>query len=108
MADRGARTVQYVGFRPFVHWLATAIGIGGQVRNAGGHVVISAIGPPEQQVSGFEIVEGLSGGVFQNRLPATDVPPRLSAAGFEPYTGERVRSTTPASATARRPWRRRG
>ncbi|MDP4510060.1 Kae1-like domain-containing protein [Nonomuraea turcica] len=32
----------------------------------------------------------LSGGVFQNRLLATDVLARLAAAGFEPYIGERV------------------
>ncbi|MFG1949470.1 carbamoyltransferase HypF, partial [Nonomuraea sp. NPDC048826] len=32
----------------------------------------------------------LSGGVFQNRLLAADVLARLTAAGFEPYTGVRV------------------
>jgi hydrogenase maturation protein HypF len=32
----------------------------------------------------------LSGGVFQNRLLATDVLARLAAAGFEPYIGERI------------------
>ncbi|QYC41836.1 Carbamoyltransferase HypF [Nonomuraea coxensis DSM 45129] len=48
--------VQGVGFRPFVYRLATAIGIRGEVRNAGGHVVISATGPPaalEAFVSGL-------------------------------------------------------
>nr|WP_240777997.1 acylphosphatase [Nonomuraea basaltis] len=48
--------VQGVGFRPFVHRLATAIGIHGHVRNAGGHVVIAASGSParlEAFVSGL-------------------------------------------------------
>ncbi|MFD1548060.1 carbamoyltransferase HypF [Nonomuraea guangzhouensis] len=50
-------TVQGVGFRPFVHRLATAMGIRGHVRNAGGHVVISASGSParlEAFVSGLK------------------------------------------------------
>ncbi|TMR93624.1 carbamoyltransferase HypF [Nonomuraea basaltis] len=48
--------VQGVGFRPFVHRLATAVGIRGHVRNAGGHVIISASGSPaclEEFVSGL-------------------------------------------------------
>ncbi|WP_113699473.1 carbamoyltransferase HypF [Nonomuraea lactucae] len=52
-------TVQGVGFRPFVHRLATAVGIRGHVRNAGGHVVISASGTParlEEFVSGLQKV----------------------------------------------------
>ncbi|MFI6317613.1 carbamoyltransferase HypF [Nonomuraea sp. NPDC050556] len=36
--------VQGVGFRPFVHRLATGIGIRGTVRNAGGQVIITATG----------------------------------------------------------------
>ncbi|GAA4659451.1 MULTISPECIES: carbamoyltransferase HypF [Amycolatopsis] len=37
-------TVQGVGFRPFVYRLATRLGIEGDVRNAGGHVVVRAAG----------------------------------------------------------------
>ena len=37
-------TVQGVGFRPFVHRLATALRLDGSVRNAGGHVVVEAAG----------------------------------------------------------------
>jgi hydrogenase maturation protein HypF len=37
-------TVQGVGFRPFVHRLATGLGIDGDVRNVNGHVVIRARG----------------------------------------------------------------
>jgi len=51
-------TVQGVGFRPYVYRLATALGLRGDVRNAGGHVVIRACGP------------GPAVDAFLTRLPA--------------------------------------
>ncbi len=44
--------VQGVGFRPFVHRLATRHGLGGWVRNAGGEVEIAVAGP-ESAVTAF-------------------------------------------------------
>ncbi|GHH22941.1 acylphosphatase [Streptomyces rubradiris] len=38
-------TVQGVGFRPFVHRTANALGLDGWVRNVDGHVVAAAAGP---------------------------------------------------------------
>ncbi|MFG1949446.1 acylphosphatase, partial [Nonomuraea sp. NPDC048826] len=99
--------VQGVGFRPFVHRLATAIGVRGQVRNTGGHVVIFATGHPDaleafvaglrtqrpgaarvrdvvvtpqplsRRLSGFEIVRSEGG------APATgsEIPPDLATCG---------------------------
>ncbi|WP_438295542.1 carbamoyltransferase HypF [Streptomyces sp. HUAS TT7] len=39
-------TVQGVGFRPFVHRLATGLGLDGWVRNVDGHVMVAAAGSP--------------------------------------------------------------
>ncbi len=49
-------TVQGVGFRPFVYRLATGLGLRGGVRNAGGHVVITAAGGRRELE---EFVDGL-------------------------------------------------
>jgi hydrogenase maturation protein HypF len=38
-------TVQGVGFRPFVHRVASGLGLDGTVRNVGGDVLIEALGP---------------------------------------------------------------
>ncbi|MFF4534317.1 carbamoyltransferase HypF [Streptomyces sp. NPDC001407] len=40
--------VQGVGFRPFVHRVATGLGLDGWVLNAGGHVELSVSGSPEE------------------------------------------------------------
>ncbi|GAA2852796.1 carbamoyltransferase HypF [Nonomuraea rubra] len=90
--------VQGVGFRPFVHRLATAIGIRGQVRNAGGHVVISATGPPaslEAFVSGLRTQPPSAARVRD--VLVTPVPAEQQTSGFEivasdvtPATGSEI------------------
>ncbi len=56
-------TVQGVGFRPFVHRLATSLGVDGWVRNDDGRVVVEVAGPPDALA------------VLSSRL-WTDAPPR--------------------------------
>ncbi|MGC9669773.1 carbamoyltransferase HypF [Planosporangium sp. 12N6] len=62
-------TVQGVGFRPYVYRLATAHGLHGEVRNAGGRVLIRAAGPPDRISS------------FLDRL-AIDAPPAARVTGL--------------------------
>jgi hydrogenase maturation protein HypF len=45
-------TVQGVGYRPFVYRIATARGLRGEVRNTGGHVVVTVTGD-RHRLSGF-------------------------------------------------------
>ncbi|MEZ5317996.1 MAG: carbamoyltransferase HypF [Vicinamibacterales bacterium] len=68
MVVRGA--VQGVGFRPFVHRLATGLALEGFVRNASGGVHIEVEGPADRLET------------FRLRLPA-EVPPRAVLQGIE-------------------------
>ncbi|MGP3915967.1 Kae1-like domain-containing protein [Nonomuraea sp. 10N515B] len=75
------------------------------------HATIAAVTVPlcERAAAEHDVTQVcLSGGVFQNRLLATDVLARLAAAGFEPYIGERVAVNNGGIATDRRPSPRRG
>ncbi|MFD9890050.1 Sua5/YciO/YrdC/YwlC family protein, partial [Amycolatopsis sp. NPDC059027] len=66
-------TVQGVGFRPFVYRLAERFGIDGDVRNAGGYVVIRAQAP-DPRLAGF--VEALTGSApAQAKVTGVDVAP---------------------------------
>ena len=47
-------TVQGVGFRPFVHRLATGLGLHGWMRNVDGHVMVAVAGRPAGCLVAFE------------------------------------------------------
>jgi len=59
-------TVQGVGFRPFVHRVATRLGLGGWVRNDSQGVLIRAVGPREK-------IEGLEAALRLELPPAAHV-----------------------------------
>ncbi|WP_113705604.1 carbamoyltransferase HypF [Nonomuraea lactucae] len=88
-------TVQGVGFRPFVHRLATDMGLRGHVRNVGGHVVISASGSVAR-------LEALVSGLKASRPQAARIrdvvvtPGKFDAevAGFEIMESEASSGTT--------------
>lgn len=82
-------TVQGVGFRPFVHRLATGLRLDGWVRNEGGRVTVLAAGPPSTLLE------------FLGRLEA-EAPPlaRITGISGTPvpgFTGERGFTVLPSA-----------
>jgi hydrogenase maturation protein HypF len=74
--------VQGVGFRPYVYRLATALGLRGEVCNAGGRVVIRA-GGPAPSVASFiaRLPAEAPPSATITSMTAVDVPPPRTVAG---------------------------
>ena len=92
-------TVQGVGFRPFVHRVATRLGLRGDVRNAGGHVVITATGAPgelDRLVAALREEKPAAAVVRDIRVrPVTDPAEARRAAAADRFT---VAASVPARA----------
>ncbi|MFI9846661.1 acylphosphatase [Nonomuraea sp. NPDC051941] len=65
------RTVHGVGFRPFVQRLVTGMGTHEHIGNAGGHIVISARGPPVQQEELLRLADPAAQGSLPTGATAT-------------------------------------
>ncbi|MDF5755236.1 carbamoyltransferase HypF [Spongiactinospora sp. TRM90649] len=88
--------VQGVGFRPFVHRLATGLGMRGEVRNAGGHVLITACGAADV-LSRF--VDALGTRVPEPAaVEAVEVTSRRPGADFEDFV---VNASVPSATGSR-------
>ncbi|KUL23516.1 carbamoyltransferase HypF [Actinoplanes awajinensis] len=84
-------TVQGVGFRPFVHRVATGLGLDGAVRNDGGEVVIEVAGP---EAAVRRLV-----GLLRREAPAAAVVTEVtvSRAATVPAPGFRVTPSDPGA-----------
>lgn len=88
-------TVQGVGFRPFVHRLATELGVRGEVRNTGGKVLITATATTEI-LDKFRtlLVERAPEYAVIERLDAIDAPP-ATVTGFSVVASDATGGTGP-------------
>ncbi|WP_340681416.1 carbamoyltransferase HypF [Amycolatopsis coloradensis] len=96
-------TVQGVGFRPHVHRVATTLGIGGEVRNVGGHVVITASGRPEVLAAFHrDVLEGAPAPARVERVTVTPLAARPYENSFavgDSAAGVGTRAISPDLAT---------
>ena len=83
--------VQGVGFRPFVYRTAVACGVQGDVRNAGGHVIIRVYGP-EGAVAAFldRLVRDAPGHAQVDRVETAPLDGWRPEAGFQVLDSARV------------------